>query len=245
MRLDKYLADCGAGSRSEIKKIIHKGLVTVNGIDHPRPETQVAPETAIVTLRGITLQYRKFIYLLLNKPQGYVSATWDKKLPTVLDLVPEEYLHFEPFPVGRLDIDTEGLCLLTNDGALAHRLLSPRCHIPKTYEAMISGLVTNADILAFREGVTLDDGYFTKPAELEILSSGAVSHIRLTIYEGKFHQVKRMFEAVGKKVTYLKRIAMHKLWLDSSMATGEIRELLPEELKLLEFEEAADDDFQD
>ncbi|MBR5152882.1 MAG: rRNA pseudouridine synthase [Clostridia bacterium] len=237
MRLDKYLADCGAGSRSEIKKMIHKGFVTVDGVPCPKPETQLNPETAVVTLHGITLQYKKYIYLLLNKPQGYVSATWDKKLPTVLDLVPEEYLHFEPFPVGRLDIDTEGLCLLTNDGALAHRLLSPKSHIPKTYEATVEGVVTEKDTDAFRQGVTLDDGYLTKPAELEILKSDTISQIRLTIYEGKFHQVKRMFEAVGKKVIFLKRIAMHRLWLDESLESGELRELLPEELHLLEWED--------
>jgi len=237
MRLDKYLADCGAGSRSEIKKMIRSGLVSVADVPKPRPETQVDPETATVLLNGTRLQYRAFIYLLLNKPQGYVSATWDARFPTVLDLVPEEYLHFEPFPVGRLDIDTEGFCLLTNDGQLAHRLLSPKSHVPKTYEATISGVVTDDDILAFQKGVVLDDGYQTKPAELTILTSGEVSQIRLTIYEGKFHQVKRMFESVGKKVTYLKRVAMNHLTLDEALALGDIRELLPEELKLLESEE--------
>ncbi len=237
MRLDKYLADCGAGTRSEIKKLIRGGAVSVSGVEKPRPETQIEPETAEVFLFGNRLQYREFIYLLLNKPAGYVSATWDAKLPTVLDLVPEEYLHFEPFPVGRLDIDTEGLCLITNDGKLSHRLLSPNRHIPKTYEAEIDGCVTEEDQIAFSEGVVLDDGYQTKPAELTILSSGEVSHIQLTIYEGKFHQVKRMFESVGKRVTYLKRIAMNRLVLDKDMETGEIRELKETELALLEGEQ--------
>lgn len=234
MRLDKYLADCGAGTRSEIKKLIRAGAVQVAGMAKIKPETQINPETAEVCLMGQPVVYRQFIYLLLNKPAGCISATWDPKHTTVLDLVPEEYLHFEPFPVGRLDVDTEGLCLLTNDGQLAHRLLSPNRHVPKTYEATIAGQVTQADIDAFCEGVTLDDGYKTKPATLTILSAGEVSQIRLTITEGKFHQVKRMFEAVGKKVTYLKRVAMNRLVLDPDLALGEIRELLPEELALLE-----------
>lgn len=234
MRLDKYLADCGAGTRSEVKKWIRQGLVQVTGIEKPKPETQIDPEGAEVYLQGQRLRHRRFIYLLLNKPAGYISATWDAKLPTVLDLVPEEYLHFVPFPVGRLDIDTEGLCLLTNDGQLAHRLLSPNKHIPKTYRATVSGCVTEADKAAFLEGVVLDDGYRTKPAILMILSSGEVSEIELIITEGKFHQVKRMFEAVGKQVTYLKRTAMNALTLPEDMEPGEVRELLPHEMELLE-----------
>lgn len=234
MRLDKYLADCGAGTRSEIKKWIRQGLVQVEGMENPKPETQVDPKTAVVTFQGERLTHREFIYLLLNKPAGYISATWDAKLPTVLDLVPEEYLHFEPFPVGRLDIDTEGLCLLTNDGQLAHRLLSPAKHIPKTYRATVAGRVTEADAKAFLEGVVLDDGYKTKPAVLTIVSSGDVSEIALIITEGKFHQVKRMFEAVGKRVLALKRTAMNRLLLPEDMEPGEIRELTFEEMERLE-----------
>lgn len=234
MRLDKYLADCGVGTRSEIKKWVRQGLVQVKGVEKPKPETQIDPKTAEVTFQGESLRYREFIYLLLNKPAGYISATWDAKLPTVLDLVPEEYLHFESFPVGRLDIDTEGLCLITNDGQLAHRLLSPNKHIPKTYRATVAGCVTEADKEAFLQGVTLDDGYKTKPAQLTILSAGEVSEIELIITEGKFHQVKRMFEAVGKTVTYLKRTAMNCLCLPEDMELGEIRELTEEELWQLE-----------
>ena len=234
MRLDKYLADCGAGSRTEIKKLIRSGKVTVAGMAKVAPETQIEPETAEVSLQGERVVYRKFIYLLLNKPAGYISATWDKELPTVLNLVPKEYLHFAPFPVGRLDVDTEGLCLLTNDGQLSHRLLSPKNHVPKTYEATIDGCVTKEDQEIFLQGVVLSDGYKTKPAILEILSAAEVSKIRLTITEGKFHQVKRMFEAVGKTVTYLKRIAMNRLTLDPDLKPGQIRELLPAELELLE-----------
>lgn len=234
MRLDKYLADCGVGSRSEIKKQIRQGLVRVGGVPNPRPETQIDPNTAEVEVGGVKLRYREFIYLLLNKPAGYVSATWDAKLPTVLDLVPQEYLHFEPFPVGRLDIDTEGLCLLTNDGQLAHRLLAPSKHIPKTYRATVDGAVTEADGEAFLRGVVLDDGYRTQPARLTILASGEVSEIELVITEGKFHQVKRMLEAVGKRVTYLRRIAMNNLQLPDDLALGEVRELTEDELGLLE-----------
>ena len=232
MRLDKYLADCGAGTRSEIKKIIKSGGVQVLGVDKPKSDLQINPETACVSLWGKKLVYREFIYLMMNKPQGYISATWDKKLPTVLDLVPEEYLHFEPFPVGRLDIDTEGLCLITNDGQLAHRLLSPASHIPKKYIAQINMPVTKEDIDAFKQGIKLDDGYICKPALLEIMDRE--TSVCVTITEGKFHQIKRMFEARGKSVTFLKRIGMNKLFLDENLEMGEVRELTSEEVRLLE-----------
>lgn len=234
MRLDKYLADCGAGSRSEIKKLIRSGAVRVSGLEKPKPESQIEPKTAEVWVNGTKVKYRQFIYLLLNKPAGYLSATWDARQPTVLDLVPEEFLHFEPFPVGRLDIDTEGLCLLTNDGALAHRLLSPRHHVPKTYYAKVYGCVTQADAARFAAGVTLEDGYRTLPAELKVFHAGAESEIEVTITEGKFHQVKRMFLAVGKEVIYLKRIRMNRLELDPMLKPGQLRELTQEELSLLE-----------
>ena len=228
------MADCGVGSRSEIKKQIRAGAVRVLGLAAPKPESQINPETAAVFWCGQKLSYRKFIYLMLNKPAGYVSATWDAKLPTVLDLVPKEYRHFSPSPVGRLDRDTEGLCLLTNDGQLSHRLLSPSKHVPKTYYAEVRGCVTEEDAAAFSRGVTLDDGYHTKPGELVILSAGAVSKVHITITEGKFHQVKRMFQAVGKEVVYLKRIRMNRLCLDPALQPGEIRVLTEEECRLLE-----------
>lgn len=239
MRLDKYLADCGAGTRSEIKKIIKSGGVQVLGVEKPKADLQIDPETAGVILWGKKLVYRKFIYLMMNKPQGYISATWDKKLPTVLDLVPEEYQHFEPFPVGRLDIDTEGLCLITNDGQLAHRLLSPVSHIPKIYTAQINMPATKEDIEAFKKGITLDDGYLCKPALLEMMDDA--TSVRVTITEGKFHQVKRMFEACGKKVLYLKRIAMNQLLLDGNLDLGEVRELTNEEILLLDTKREEDD----
>ncbi|MGE7055777.1 16S rRNA pseudouridine(516) synthase, partial [Paenibacillus glucanolyticus] len=173
------------------------------------------------------------------KPPGVVSATEDLRDRTVLDLLDKDYLVFEPFPVGRLDKDTEGLLLLTNDGKLAHELLSPRKHIPKTYEAIVEGRVGEEDARLFAAGVTLDDGYATMPAELVIHSyeerdDGVIlSRISLTIHEGKFHQVKRMFEAVGKKVVYLKRVSMGELRLDKSLEIGTYRELTEEELALI------------
>ncbi|MBO5364583.1 MAG: rRNA pseudouridine synthase [Clostridia bacterium] len=234
MRLDKYLADCGIASRSESKKLIKSGNVQVAGIHNLRPETQIDPEAVAVTVRGVPVRYRRFVYLMLNKPQGYLSSTRDGRQPIVLDLVPEEFRHFDLFPAGRLDIDTEGLCLLTNDGQLAHRILSPARHIPKTYYAKIKGKVTPEDVQHFSQGVILDDGYLTKPAQLEVLTYGEVSEIALTITEGKFHQVKRMFLAVGKEVIYLKRIRMNRLELDPALPLGKMRELTEEEISRLE-----------
>lgn len=233
MRLDKFLADCGIGTRSEIKKLIRAGKVSVSGMDKIKPETQIEPETAKVYFEGRLLEYKEFIYLMLNKPAGYVSATWDRHLPTVLDLVPEEYLHFEPFPVGRLDIDTEGFCLLTNDGAFAHRILSPAHHVPKTYVAQLDIAATEDDIEAFAKGITLDDGYTTKPAKLSILPDFMAE---VVIEEGKYHQVKRMFAARGKHVEHLMRIQINNLPLDEDLEEGEIRELTREEVELLENE---------
>lgn len=232
MRLDRFLAETGFGTRTEVKKIIRTGVVTVNNVPAIKPDIHIDCEKDTVCINGEAVIYRKFIYLMMNKPAGYVSATWDKKLPTVLDLVPEEYLHFEPFPVGRLDIDTEGLLVLTNDGALSHRLLSPKSHVPKTYIAKTDIKATNDDINIFKNGVTLDDGYTTMPAELKIIQNG-VCNAEITIQEGKFHQIKRMFESVGKKVLYLKRIKMNELILDETLDLGEVRELTEHELLLL------------
>ncbi len=226
MRLDKFLADCGLGTRTEIKKLIKSGAIRVTGYDSLRPELKIDETKDEVFAFGEKIIYKKHIYLIMNKPQGFVSATWDKKDRVVLELVPEEYLHFEPFPVGRLDIDTEGLLILTDDGDLAHRLLSPKKHVPKTYFAKLEAPAETEYIDAFKKGVILDDGYKTKPATLEILNE---TEINLTISEGKFHQVKRMFEAVGNKVVFLKRIKMNSLSLDSALKPGECRELTEEE----------------
>jgi len=172
--------------------------------------------------------YKEFIYLMLNKPQGYISATNDKMHPTVIDLVPEEFMHYETFPVGRLDIDTEGLLLLTNDGSLSHNLLSPKKHVAKIYFAQVLNEVTSDDITAFENGIELED-FTTLPAKLRQSDDGYL----VTIYEGKFHQIKRMFEAIGNKVTYLKRIKMGGLSLDESLELGEIREITKEEMEKL------------
>jgi len=233
MRLDRFLADCGLGTRSEVKKMIKSGAVAVNGKTITKAEVHVDADSDTVTAFGTEVEYRKFVYLMLNKPQGYISATRDGRTPTVMELVPEEYLHFEPFPVGRLDIDTEGFLFITNDGDLAHRLLSPKKHIPKTYVARIQKPVTERDIKAFREGVVLDDGYKTLPAELKGFEDKNGFWAEIVIHEGKFHQVKRMFEAVSNKVLYLKRTKMNKLALEEELELGEVRELTDEELALL------------
>ena len=232
-RIDKVLSNLGYGSRSELKKICKNGLVKVNGKVINNPGVQVDVENDEIIFDGEKVTYKEFIYLMLNKPDGYISATFDKRDPIVLDLIDKEDLVFEPFPVGRLDKDTEGLLVLTNDGQLAHRVLSPKKHVPKTYYAKIEGVVTEDDIKAFAKGVTLDDGYETMPAELVILKSDEISEIELTIHEGKFHQVKRMFESVDKKVIYLKRLSMGKLQLDKNLALGEYRELTDEEIKMI------------
>ena len=233
-RIDKILSNLGYGSRSELKKFCKNGLVKVNGKVINNPGVQVDVENDEIIFDGEKVTYKEFIYLMLNKPDGYISATFDKRDPIVLDLIDKEDLVFEPFPVGRLDKDTEGLLVLTNDGQLAHRVLSPKKHVPETYYAKIEGIVTEEDIKAFAKGVTLDDGYETMPAELIILKSDEISEIELTIHEGKFHQVKRMFESVDKKVIYLKRLSMGKLKLDENLELGEYRELTDEEVKMIE-----------
>ncbi|QED49006.1 pseudouridine synthase [Cytobacillus dafuensis] len=237
MRIDKMLANLGYGSRKDVKKLLKDGAVHVNEQKVKDAKHHVNPEIDLVTIHGEKVEYKEFIYLMMNKPQGVISATEDIEHETVLDLLEAGDLVFSPFPVGRLDKDTEGLLLLTNDGQLAHRLLSPKKHVPKTYFAVINSEVTEEDVKAFNEGVILDDGYKTKPGELKIMKSGLTSDIELTISEGKFHQVKRMFEAVGKRVIYLQRISMGPLQLDESLELGEYRELTEEEInKLIEYE---------
>lgn len=225
MRLDKLLAHMGFGSRKDVRHLIRKGHVTVNEKTIRSHGTHVQTDKDIVQVKGENVRYRKYIYLMLNKPDGYISATEDRYDQTVIDLLPDEYHLFEPFPVGRLDKDTEGLLLLTNDGKLAHFLTSPNSQIGKTYYAQISGRVTEQHVVQFKEGLTLDDGYKTRPGKLNILKSGPISKVELTITEGKFHQVKRMFQAVGLKVTYLKRIQMGEIKLDAGLPLGSIREL--------------------
>ncbi|WP_127588638.1 pseudouridine synthase [Paenibacillus koleovorans] len=240
-RLDKILAHMGYGSRSEIKRLVKMKAVVVNGKPVSDSGLQVNPYEDRIEVDGETVVYKEFIYLMMNKPDGVISATEDNRDRTVIDLLEEKFRHFDPFPVGRLDKDTEGLLLLTNDGKLSHNLLSPRKHVPKMYFAEVQGLVNERDRAVFEAGVTLDDGYVTMPAKLSILSldereAGGLSRIELTIMEGKFHQVKRMFEAVGKKVLYLKRMSMGALLLDEHLEPGQYRELTEDERQSLQAE---------
>lgn len=236
MRLDKFLAECSGKTRSEVKKWLKAGGVTVNGTAVSKPETKIDPERDVVALQGKQLSYSSFVGLMFHKPAGCVTATQDRCQKTVMDYI-DHPRKKDLFPVGRLDIDTEGLLFLINDGELSHRMLSPRHHVPKMYEAQIAGEVTQEDVLAFEEGVDIGEKKKTLPAQLEILEVSMeetpVSRIRLTICEGKFHQVKRMFEARGKKVTYLKRVSMAGISLDEALKPGEWRELTAEEAERL------------
>lgn len=245
MRLDRLLSNFGYGSRSEIRRLVKDGVIKIDGNIIKDASLHVDPENSKIEVKGELLNYRKFIYVMMNKPAGVISATCDNKLKTAIDLLPDEFSCFGLFPAGRLDIDTEGMLLLTNDGRLAHQLLSPKKHVPKRYYALIDGIVTDEEARLFREGVVLDDGYKTMPAELEIMKKSGrpisgqfnrgagFSEIELALHEGKFHQVKRMFEAIGMKVIYLKRIQMGGLKLDEALKPGECRELTPEEIDML------------
>ena len=231
MRLDKYLCETGFGTRSQVKDLLKKGQVMVNGKVVKKPELKINETTDQILCQGKKASYQKNIYLMLHKPAGVVSATEDNREKTVLDLVRPEDRKNGLFPVGRLDKDTEGLLLLTDDGELAHRLLSPKKHVDKTYYAKIDGQVTEEHVKQFREGLDIGDEKKTLPAVLTILLSGPVSEIEVTIHEGRFHQIKRMFEAVGCKVTYLKRLSMGSLVLDETLPSEEYRPLTEAELE--------------
>lgn len=233
-RLDKIISNLGYGSRKEVKTFAKKGLIEVDGVVVKDNGMLVDPEKSIIKINGEEILYRKYIYLMMNKPDGVISATHDNRDETVVDLLELDHQVFNPFPVGRLDKDTVGLLLLTNDGELNHRLISPKWHVDKVYYAKIDKEVTEDDIVKFKNGIVLDDGYKCLEAKLEILSSSEEgSEIRVTIQEGKYHQVKRMFEAVGKTVMYLKRESFGGLDLDEDLEEGEYRELTDEELELL------------
>lgn len=242
LRLDKYLADMGVGTRSEIKNYIRKGRVKIGGVVCNKPEQKVSFDQDDIQFDDKQITYVNYEYFMLNKPAGVVSATMDKVSQTVLDLITDKKRK-DLFPVGRLDKDTEGLLLLTNDGALAHQLLSPKKHVDKVYYAKVLGRVTASDQEAFVAGVDINEENLTLPAKLTILKSDEISEVELTITEGKFHQVKRMFEAVEKEVIYLKRLSMGGLVLDPELELGEYRELTREEidyLKKLKEEETSD-----
>ncbi|MBC1464086.1 rRNA pseudouridine synthase [Listeria welshimeri] len=231
MRLDKLLSHTGFGSRKEVKPLLKSGAVVVNGTIQKDSKMQVNPDKDEITVHGTPVVYQEFVYFMLHKPQNVVSATEDNVSETVIDLLAQEDTLTNPFPVGRLDKDTEGLLIITNDGTLAHNLLSPKKHIDKTYYAKIDREVLLEDVKAFAEGIALDDGYICKPARLEIINP---NEIKVTIQEGKFHQVKRMFAARGKTVSYLKRISMGQLQLDESLELGKYRPLTETELTILQ-----------
>ena len=232
MRLDKYLAEMRVGTRQEVKKQIRQGKVTVNGTVVKAADTKIDETCDEVTIGGRNISYVSYEYYMLNKPAGVVSATEDRRDTTVIDLIKEKKRK-DLFPVGRLDKDTEGLLLITNDGELAHRLLSPKKHVDKVYYAKVQGKVDESDVKAFADGVDIGDDTPAKSADLRILKSGEESEIELTITEGRFHQVKRMFHAVGKEVIYLKRLSMGSLALDKTLTKGEYRSLTEEEIKKL------------
>lgn len=237
MRLDKYLADMQIGSRKEVKAFIKKGLVTVNEQVIKSDKFQVDETKDIVKFEEEVIRYQKEFYYLLNKPQGVISATIDDYEETVLDLFSDEDYREDLFPVGRLDKDTEGLLLITNDGALSHRLLSPKRHVPKEYYVEVKGCLTKEDQEKMAAGLKIDGGEICLPADLKILAvdeSSQCSSAQLILHEGKFHQVKRMMQACGKTVTYLQRIRMGNLTLPEDLSLGEYRSLTAEELTLLQ-----------
>lgn len=229
MRLDKYISDSAAYSRREIKKLIRAGAVTVNGETAKAAEQRVA-ETDEVRINGAAVRYKRFVYLMLNKPAGYVSATEDRHYPVVTGLVPEEYRHFDVSPVGRLDIDTEGLLLLTNDGEFNHAMTSPSKNVYKKYFARLDKPAEENDIEAFAAGMEFKD-FTARPARLEICADAHEAYVEIA--EGKFHQVKRMFERVGKTVVYLKRVAVGGLALPEELSSGSVREYTIDELNSL------------
>ena len=229
MRIDKFLANMGVGTRTEVKQLLKKGNVTVNDKKEKSPKTQINPDTDTVSVNETQIQYIDKIYLMLNKPKGYLSATEDNNQQTVIDLV-EEFRYLELFPVGRLDKDTEGLLLITNDGQFNHQLMSPTKHVSKTYEVISEKTITKNDIESFKTGIELNEG-FAKPAQL--VEGDEKNKSFVTIYEGRYHQVKRMFHAIDNEVLALKRISIGDLKLDSALAPGEYRHLTQQDFKQL------------
>lgn len=231
IRLDKLLKDCGLGSRKEVKEYIRKGLVSINDKIIKNDDYKVDEQNDIIKFNDQLITYEKYVYIMLNKPAGVVSATFDNKDKTVLDLI-DEYYYKDLFPFGRLDKDTEGLLIMSNDGKLAHDLLSPKKHVEKKYYVEVDGVVIDEDIEIFKKGVIIDNE-LCKPALLEIIESNKKSKCYITITEGKYHQVKRMFESVNKKVLYLKRVTFGNIHLDENLQLGQYRKLTIEEIELL------------
>lgn len=231
-RLDKIIASQGKYSRSEVKKLVKSGRVTLDGTVVKSSDVK-ADEGADIRIDGVSLNYKKHIYIMLNKPRGVISATEDRTQKTVLDLVPKELFRNGLFPAGRLDGDTTGFVLITDDGDFAHRILSPKNHIMKTYHATLRDPLSEEDIVRFREGLTLGDGTECLEAHVRVLESGGRNVAEIKICEGKYHQVKRMFASIGNKVLELRRVKMGELDLDSSLPEGQCREITDEEFKLL------------
>ena len=232
IRLDKFLSEMSGWTRSEVKKIVRTGSVTVDGNEVKKPETKIDEKLSIVRVDGRQIKYNKYEYYMLNKPKGFVSATTDREHKTVVDIISSSEKN-DLFPVGRLDIDTEGLLLITNDGELAHRLLSPKNHVEKTYYVEVSGILDDADVDAVEKGLDIGEEKNTIPAKMEILKTDIQNNISscyLTIHEGKFHQVKRMMKKLGKTVTYLKTVSMGSLILDSKLKKGNYRKLTEQEI---------------
>jgi 16S rRNA pseudouridine516 synthase len=232
MRLDKFLKECNVCSRSESKQVLKKGLIKINGNIVKDASYKLDENNDVVTYNDKVIEYQEFVYIMLNKPAGVISATEDSKDTTVIDLV-SEYAHKEVFPFGRLDKDSVGLLILSNDGKLAHELLSPKKHVSKVYYLKIKGRLDDTDVEAFKNGITLEDGYVTKEGKLEIIKSDEISECLATISEGKFHQLKRMFIALDKEVVFLKRIKFKDIELDESLKEGEYRLLTKEEIDSL------------
>ncbi|HHZ01979.1 MAG TPA: 16S rRNA pseudouridine(516) synthase [Tissierellia bacterium] len=231
LRIDKMLSNSGLGSRKQIKSDAKKGFIEVNGIVEKDSSKIIDTEKDLVKYKGEVIKYVQYIYLMMNKPQGVISATEDNYAKTVIDLLKDEDKFYKPFPVGRLDKDTEGLLLITNDGQLSHNLLSPKKQVDKTYYVEVAEEVTEEDVKSFEEGIVLkEDNYKTLPAKLQIIESGYPSICLVTIREGKFHQVKRMFKALNNEVIYLKRISMGPLKLDETLKPGQYRHLTEKEL---------------
>ena len=231
IRLDKFLSEASPYSRRDVRGLVKRGAVSVNGVPAKAPDMKVNENQDVICVNGEHIIYRKYIYLMMNKPQGYLSATEDDRDPVVIDLLPEEYRHFSPFPVGRLDKDTEGLLLLTNDGQFDHELMSPRKNLFKRYYAELDKPAVEEDITCFASGMEFKE-FTAKPARLEI-DPDDPRKVFVEIAEGKYHQVKRMCERVGKTVIFLKRVAIGPLQLDGTLAAGQVRELTQEEYALL------------
>jgi len=233
MRLDKFLKDIGIASRSELKDIIRSGRVTINGTVCKDAGQHIETEADVIAIDGQPVQYQAYVYLMMNKPKGVITATEDNKIETVIDLLPEKYRRMGVFPVGRLDRDTEGLLLITNNGNLAHNLLSPKKHVVKLYEAVLDRYPGETAIEAFNKGVVISDDFVAMPAVLRFISTEDPVVAQVEVFEGKFHQVKRMFKAVGATVVSLKRLRMGEVALDASLKPGEFRELTEAERKVL------------